>query len=89
MLSKEEMQLGSKLGIDSYAGTCCVGRHCYVEEFLEGKVVNATGFTPSLGAMSNLPIAHVLYAFDASNDSTLILECNNANLVDFEKMLQN
>ena len=78
MLSNEEMQTGAKLGIDSWADTCCAGRHCYVEEFVLGKVVNAVGFTPSLGAMNGLPIAHVLYAFDAPDGTTFILECNNA-----------
>ena len=77
-LTSEELQFGAKLGVDSWADTCCADRHCYVEEFVEGKVVNATGFTPSLGAINSLPIAHVLYAFDAPNSLVYILECNNA-----------
>ena len=45
---------------------------------MEGKIVNATGFTPSLGSMNGLPIAHVVYAHDALDGSVLLLECNNA-----------
>ena len=44
---------------------------------MEGKIVNATGFTPSLGSMNGLPIAHVVYAHDALDGSVLLLECNN------------
>ena len=72
-LSDDEMKQGCKLGIDSWADTCCAGKHCYVEEFVEGKVVHATGFTPSLGSMQNLPIAHVLYAHDAMDGGVIIL----------------
>ena len=78
VLSEEELNHGAKLGVDSWADTCCAGKHCYVEEFLEGKVVNATGFTPSLGSVQNLPIAHVLYAYDSANGEVYLLECNNS-----------
>ena len=57
---------------------CCIGKHCYVEEFIQGKVVNATGFTNTLGSLNNLPIAHVLYAYNHLDGSTLVIECNNS-----------
>ena len=77
-LSNKEHLDGCKLGIDSWADTCCAGKHAYVEEFVEGKTVTATGFTSTLGSISNLPIANVLYAYDAKDGSVIILECNNS-----------
>jgi len=86
-LSQTELQFGSKLGWDSWAETSCSGKHAYVEEFVEGRTVTATGFSSSLGSIKDLPIAHVLYAYDAADGETLILEHNNTvylgdNLVD-------
>ena len=66
------------MGIDSWADTCCAGKHCYVEEFIEGKVVNATGFSPSLGSVPNLPLANVLYAYDSQDGQVYVIECNNS-----------
>ena len=77
-LSNDELKYGCRLGIDSWADTCCAGRHCYVEEFVQGKVVNATGFTSTLGSLNNLPIAHVLYAYDQPDGTTSVIECNNS-----------
>ena len=77
-LTTEEMKLGARLGIDSWADTSCAGRHAFVESFIEGKVVNASGFSPSLGSLSNLPIVNALYAYDTYDGQTFILENNNA-----------
>ena len=77
-LSDDEHNNGCKLGIDTWADTCCAGKHAYVEEFIEGKLVNATGFTPSLGSMRSLPIANVVYAHDTLDGLVLLLECNNS-----------
>ena len=68
------MQFGTKLGLDTWADTSCAGRHAYVESFIEGKVVSAGGFSPSVGKLNNIPIANVLYACDLSNGSVVILE---------------
>jgi hypothetical protein len=48
-LSEKEHNDGARLGIDSWADTACAGKHAYVEEFIIGKYVNASGFTSSLG----------------------------------------
>ena len=77
-LNDDEMFKGCCLGIDTWADTCCVGRHAFVEEFVEGKIVNAQGFSSSLGKIKNLPIAHVLYAYDLPDSSVVIIECNNS-----------
>ena len=77
VLNDEEHKHGGKLGIDSYADTCCSGRHCFVKEFIEGKSVTASGFTESLRSLKNLPIANVLYAMDHFDGTVIILECNN------------
>ena len=78
VLSATEHENGSRLGIDSWADTCCAGKHCYVQEFIEGKTVTASGFTSSLGSIKNLPIANVLYAYDDPGGFVILLECNNA-----------
>ena len=72
------MEEGTCLGIDSWADTSCAGKHAYVEEFVVGKFVNASGFTSQLGTIKSLPIANVLYAYDDENGQTIILESNNA-----------
>jgi hypothetical protein len=77
-LTAEEHANGSRLGIDSWADTCCAGKHCYVQEFVEGKTVTASGFTSTLGALTNLPIANVVYAYDDPGGYVLLLECNNS-----------
>ena len=43
-----------------------------------GGFLNAKGFTTNLGYLDNIPIANVLYAYDAANDETIILEVNNS-----------
>ena len=60
-LYEEEMKLGCRLGLDSWADTVCSGKHAYVDEFIEGKSVNVTGFTSTLGSIDNLIIYHVLH----------------------------
>ena len=78
VLTSEEMLSGTRLGFDSWADTSCAGRHAFVESFVEGKSVNAVGFSTSLGTLSNLPIANVLYAYDTAQGNTLIIENCNA-----------
>ena len=73
-MSKVEWQFGTKLGIDTWADSSCAGKHAYVESFIEGKVVSAGGFSPSLGKLDNIPIANVLYACDLSDGTVILLE---------------
>jgi hypothetical protein len=77
-LSDEDHTNGCKLGIDTWADTCCAGKHAFVEEFIVGKTVTATGFTSTLGSVPDLPVANVLYAYDTSEGTVLLLECNNS-----------
>lgn len=76
-LSDAELNNGAKLGLDSWADTGCAGRHVFVEEFIDGTSVNASGFSHSLGTLKNLPLANVLYANDTLDGRNLILEHNN------------
>ena len=78
VLSDIEHVEGYKLGIDSWADTCCVGKHAFVEEFIENKTVTAAVFTPSLGLVSNISIENVVYTYDAPDRTVLLLECNNS-----------
>ena len=71
-LSQHERQFGTRLGFDTWADTSCADKHAYVESFIDGKTVTAGGFTPSLGKISGLPIANVLYAHD-TQDGTVII----------------
>ena len=58
------MKLGCILGLDSLAEIGCSVKHDYFDKFVEGGSVNVTGLTSTLGSIYNLPIAHILYAFD-------------------------
>jgi hypothetical protein len=71
VLSDNDILFGCRLGLDTWADTSCSGKHAYVESFIEGKTVNATGFTSSLGTMKDLPIANVLYAYDMNDGTTI------------------
>ena len=77
-LTASEMNNGCRLGLDSWADTSCAGKHAYIESFIEGKTVNATGFSSALGSLNNLPIVNALYAYDTHEGQTLIIENNNA-----------
>ena len=77
ILTHEEYVSGCRLGFDTWADTSCSGRHAYVEAFVEGRMVTATGFSSSLGQLENLHIAHVIYAYDMPNGQVILLENNN------------
>ena len=76
-LTNEEMQSGCRLGFDTWADTSCSGKHAFVEAFVEGKMVTATGFSSNLGKLENLYVAHVVYAYDLDDGNVLLLENNN------------
>ena len=63
--------------MDSWADTNVLGKHTYVEEFVECCTITSIGFTSALRYMKYLPIANVLYAYDISYGTTIILEHNN------------
>ena len=77
-LNDNELYNGTRLGFDSWADTSCAGKHAYVEAFIEGRSVTATGFSSTLGSIDNLNIAHVIYAYDMNDGNTVLLENNNA-----------
>ena len=77
-LTDNEHNNGTRLGIDSFADTSCAGKFAFVEEFIEGKTVSASGFSPSLGSLSNLPLVNAVYAYDAQDGTVILLENNNA-----------
>ena len=77
VLTQTELYQGTRLGFDSWADTSCSGKHAYVESFIEGKTVNACGFSQTLGLMKNLPIANVVYAYDSPDGRILLLENHN------------
>ena len=66
------------LGLDTWADTCCMGKHAHVREIIEGKTVSASGFAATLPTVNDIPIANCSLAYDALNGTTYILEVNNA-----------
>ena len=90
-MSDEELFEGTRLGFDSWADTSCAGRHAYIESFIEGKSVNAVGFSSSLGSLKNLPIVNAVYAYDYNDGHTILLENFNAIYIgdDMEDSLVN
>ena len=71
VLLENEREFGAKLGWELF------WQNEFVEEFIEGKTVTATCFSTSLGSLKDLPIVHVLYAYDSHEGETLLLEHNN------------
>ena len=55
-LTDIELRDGCKAGLDTWADTCCVGKHAHVREVLEGKVANANGFANNLPTVMNIHI---------------------------------
>ena len=45
---------------------------------MEGKPVTGIFFKASLGALKDLPISNVLYAYDTTADTTIMLEHKHA-----------
>ena len=66
------------MGLDSWAGTGSPGKYAHVDEFVEGKSVNVSGFTSTLVSIDDRPISHVLCAFDKEGGTVVLLEYNNA-----------
>ena len=77
LLTRHELDNGCKLGFDTWADTLCSGKHAYVEAFVEGHLVTATGFSSNLGQLDNLEIAHVLYTHNMPDGRVVLLENNN------------
>ena len=77
-LSPHEWTNGCKLGFDTWADTCCAGKHAHVFSIVEGKTVQAEGFASDLGTLHDLRIANVGYAYDSPFGKTYILRINNA-----------
>ena len=75
-LSDQEMHAGAKLGWDIWADTGCAGRHAFVEDFIEGTTVTASGFANSLGKLKDLPLANIVYVYDKPDLNTILLEQN-------------
>ena len=72
------MNSGCKAGLDTWADTCCVGKHVYIREVVEGKMANANGFASGLPTVENIPIVHCTMAYDDVDGATYLLDVNNA-----------
>ena len=77
-MTAEDLQLGTRLGIDSYVDTSCVNNHAYIETIVDGITVDTIPFYENLGKPSNLPIVYSIYTYDNIETSeTLLLRINN------------
>ena len=63
--------------MDYLADTSCLGKHSYVEEFVVGCTIPDIGFTIAIGSTKDVPIENVLYVYDLSYVTTVILEHKN------------
>ena len=63
--------------IDSWVDTSCAEKHAHIGSYVEGKLVNTSGFSSSLGSIDDLPIVNVVYTYDClSGDIILhIISC--------------
>ena len=77
-LTKDELNDGCMIGLDSWVDTLCMGKHAHVREFIEGQTVSASGFTNSLPSLNEIPIAHCSLAYDHHDGTTTILGVNHA-----------
>ena len=73
-----EMSEGCKLGSDSFADTCCSGRHARVESFVDGNTVSANAFTNLVPTLTDLPIANVIYAHGGNDGIVYLFRVNNS-----------
>ena len=78
VLPDHKHNAGTCLGTDSWDDTTCAGKYSFVEEFFVGKAVTASGLSPDLGTIGNLPVSNALYAHDTENGENILLESNNA-----------
>ena len=58
------MKSGGRLGLYYWADTGCSVKHAYVDEFFEGKSVNVTGFTSTLGYIDKPPPPFLMYGMN-------------------------
>ena len=76
ILTKQEMNDGCKIVVDSGADTCVMGKHAHVIEFIDGKEVSAKSWS---GHKTNsLRIANVAFAYDKPSGDTIILIFNQS-----------
>ena len=85
-LSHQDMQRGSKLGIDSHADTSCAGRHARVCEFIEGRECTVKPFNDTYSPKQNIGIVNCAFAYDSSDGRTYILRVNN--MLDFRHEME-
>ena len=76
-LSEEEMKSGFILGLYSWVDTGFGGKHAYIDEFVEVKGVNITGFTSTLVSIDKFTIDSVLCAIDKEDGTMVFIEHNN------------
>ena len=77
-LTKQELHDGCLLGLDTWADSSVVGRHAYINSYVDGKSVTASGFASSLPSLNNIPIVNCTFAYDGEDGQVYLLEVNNA-----------
>jgi len=65
------------LGIDSHADTRCAGKHARIIGTKEIQTSTVYQFDDSMKPTKEVKTIHVIYAYDASNGQTIILQVNH------------
>ena len=72
-LTKQEMNTGCDLLMDSGADSYVIGKHAWIVEIVEGITVSAQGFNDSMPIDENLPIVNILYDYDHPDTGKVII----------------
>ena len=85
-LTEQELQHGSKLGMDSHAEITCYGRHARIMRYHDGMSHNVRPFHDSYSPMENIQCADACFAYDAEDGQTYIL--HHYYGLDFSDMME-
>ena len=76
-LSKYELSVGCKVGIDSHADTSCAGKHVRILERIDGKSYSVSPFNDQYKPLENVKMINGIVAVDRDDGSGFIVELNN------------
>ena len=85
-LSKDELENGCRLGLDSHADVSCVGKHARILETFPNRSCNVQPFNDSYESMKNVKTVNAAFAHDTEDGATYILEVNQA--LDFSTSME-
>jgi hypothetical protein len=75
-LTKQQLEVGCRLGIDSHADMTCIGAHAKILEVYEGQLCNIQPFNDLCNLMKNIRTVNEAFAYDSNDGNTYVLEVN-------------